>query len=60
MKIETQRGCSPGCVDSVYFFDRPFFHKNDILKQKMIVGSESVRRNLKYTKGRRSARHFEG
>jgi hypothetical protein len=36
--------------------DRPFCHKNDILKQKRIAGSERVRRNLKYTKGERSAR----
>jgi hypothetical protein len=37
--------------------DRPFFYKNDILKQKRIGASEPVRRNLKQcTKGQLSAR----
>jgi hypothetical protein len=36
--------------------DSPFFHNNAILKQKNIARSERVRKNLKYTKGKRSAR----
>jgi hypothetical protein len=31
--------------------DRPFFHTNDILKEKRIAGSERVRRYLIHTKG---------
>jgi hypothetical protein len=37
--------------------DRPFFHKNDILKQKRIAACERVRRNMKQcAKQKRSAR----
>jgi hypothetical protein len=32
------------------------FHKNDIRKQKRTAGSERVRRNLRYTKAKKSAR----
>jgi hypothetical protein len=33
-------------------FDRPFFNKIDILKQKKIAGNERVRKNLKYAEGK--------
>jgi hypothetical protein len=36
--------------------DRPVFHKNDVLKWKRIAVNERVRRNLKYIRGKMSAR----
>jgi len=51
-------GCGGQCLLAAV--DRPFCHKNDILKQKRIAGSERVRRNLKYTKGERSTRLVAG
>jgi hypothetical protein len=52
------KGCHPGCGGQCLLvnFDRPFFHKNDTLKQKRAAGSKRVGRNLKCTKGIRSAR----
>jgi hypothetical protein len=57
MKVRL-KGYFPGCGGQCLLanLDKPFFHKNDVPKQKRIAGSGRVRRNLKYMKGKRSTR----